>query len=135
MFISKRDRKTIKVSKSKGKSLTEQSHKKGCDINYLVKRYHQSGSPLPQLTQEQFGEALPVTFHEAMNVVVETQEKFDQLPSEVRAAFDQDPQKLINYVGNGGEVKLLYGDEGADLAQESVAPTEPAPPVEPPANP
>jgi len=102
MFNSK-----IKRAKSKKKfekSLTEQSHKKGTDINYLVNRYTTSNQPLPSINPEDFKDSTAISFHEAMNMVTNAQQQFEQLPSETRNRFNNDPGQFIDAVNNAEQL-------------------------------
>lgn len=108
-----------------GKSLTEQSHKKACDINNLVKQYARSGNPLPQLTEDMVKESFPIDFHTAMNIVTKQQQMFDQLPPEMRSQFNHDPQAFMQHIENPENLEALISD---NIIQASPEPTpEPAP--------
>jgi hypothetical protein len=107
MFKTNQDRKKIKRSATVGKSVTEQSHKKGCDINHLVNTYAKAGG-LPEVDPSFFQNALPVDFHTAMNLVTEAQQKFDDLPSDIRNRFNHDPAVMMEFFEQGGQ---MVGDE------------------------
>jgi phage internal scaffolding protein len=102
MFTSKRE--ITRPVKKYPKTLTEQSHKKGTDINHLVKTYARSGG-LPQVNPDNFRD-MPnsIDFHTAMNMAAEVNQKFDSLPSEIRNEFNNDPRNMLQYLEAGGDI-------------------------------
>nr|UXQ87943.1 MAG: internal scaffolding protein [Microvirus sp.] len=68
-----------------------------CDINQIVKRYqdHQILDHL-QTTQAQYGYAPAISFTEAMQTVALANEKFMELPSEIRKAFNNDTANFLD---------------------------------------
>lgn len=81
------------------KSLTEQSHKKKCDINNIMAKYRQTGI-LPVSTKSPlYGDfTSSEDFHTACNMVIKAREDFEQLPSAIRKRFDNDPGKLVEFL-------------------------------------
>lgn len=113
-------------TKPKGKSLTEQSHKKGTDINYLVKRYAQTGQmPIAKTTAE-YGEAPAVTYHEALNIINQANKNYYDLPPEIRKDFNS-PNEFTEFVHNPDNTDALI--EMGILARPEAAeqPVENAP--------
>lgn len=82
-----------------GKSLTEQSHKKGTDINHLVKIYAKTGQIPIAKTEAQYGEAPAVTYHEALNIINQANQNYYDLPPEIRNNFDS-PNEFTEFVHN-----------------------------------
>nr|QJB19928.1 MAG: internal scaffolding protein [Microvirus sp.] len=84
--------------KCEDKTLTQQHMKDECDINVLVKRFVVTGE-IPQLTmppmQGDFSTA--PTYQEALNLMVEANRSFMQQPAEIRARFENDPAKFVDF--------------------------------------
>ena len=79
-------------------SLTEQQFAYECDINNIVKmqipaRVNQN-TPL-------FDSVFSSDIYEnALNVIAEANSKFEELPSDLRNKFDNDPKKLFDFVSD-----------------------------------
>ena len=106
-----------------GPGLTEQGHKKECDINYILKDYQRTG--LLKHVNENEGKYDDVSvsdFQEAMLIVKESERLFSELPSQARKAFDQDPAKFLEFVQNPEnadkmeELGLTKGLDGLDAS-------------------
>lgn len=84
--------------KCQDKSLAQQHLKDECDINVLVKRFVVTGE-IPQMLmppmQGDFTNA--PTMQEALNLMVEANRAFMQHPAEVRARFENDPAKFVEF--------------------------------------
>jgi len=83
-------------------SLTEQSFKKDCDINYIMAQFKKTG--LFSHVSKYHGKYEDFTgypdYHEAMNIVAQADEMFMTLPADIRARFDNDPGAFIEFVDN-----------------------------------
>lgn len=91
-------------------SLTEQSHKQECDINCIINRYKKTGvlGGIDQAREMFFGDFSEVgSYHEVQNIIKDAGEKFLQLPSEVRSAFDNDPAKLLDALKDNSQIGKL----------------------------
>ncbi|AXH75931.1 MAG: internal scaffolding protein [Microviridae sp.] len=78
--------------------LTEQSHKDSCDINKIMAFYQKSGRLPEGLSTGQpiYGDFSELfDYGEAMNIVSEAQERFSELPAELRRHFNEDPANLL----------------------------------------
>ena len=83
-------------------SLAQQHQKDDADINVIVERFGLTGQLPNAITPPQYGDFSQVTdYHSAMNAVIAAQENFMELPAKLRARFDNDPSKLIDFVSNG----------------------------------
>ena len=118
-----------KPNRSWGKSLTEQSHKNAVNVNKIVSRYVKSDRQFEMPDMSQFGVQPSVTLHEAMNVMVQAQQSFDQLDPKVRASFDNDPGKFLDYVSDPANKDdfpyTLEGKERPDRGTDENATPEP----------
>lgn len=89
-----------------GESRTKQSFKKECDINAIMAKYQKTGAITHfNKHQQNYGMADGQTFQDAMNLVCEAQEMFNDLPSSIRSRFGNDPAAFLDFVQN---------DENAD---------------------
>jgi phage internal scaffolding protein len=89
-----------------GESRTKQSFKKECDINLIMAKYQKTGAITHfNKHQQNYGIADGSTFQDAMNLVCEAQEMFNDLPSSIRSRFGNDPAAFLDFVQN---------DENAD---------------------
>lgn len=81
-------------------SRTKQQFAEESDINTIVNRFLQTGT-LPDVNvTASFGDFIdaPDSFQEAMNLVIEAQDAFNALPSDVRKRFQNDPQELLTFL-------------------------------------
>lgn len=78
--------------------MAQQSFKDECDINTIVKRFGLTGQlPVNAVapTYSMFDGVFD--YHTAMNAIAEAREAFDAMPAEVRARFENDPQKFVEF--------------------------------------
>lgn len=92
--------KRVKVAHPKsGKSLTEQSHTKACDINNIVAKYTKTGL-IDHINNRRgtFGNVSGADYKAAMDLVAEQKSVFYELPARVRDQFDNDPANYLDLV-------------------------------------
>lgn len=83
---------------------TEQNHAADCDINLIIERSKRTGflgDPFAVPSNPaQYGDFTNVgDYQTAMNHIVAAQNAFDSLPAKIRKEFDNDPAKLLEFVG------------------------------------
>lgn len=79
---------------------TQQHQADETDINLIVRRYIQTGV-LPQAALEPlYGDFETLDFHTAQNRLRAAQEAFLRIPAEIRARFENDPGKFIEFASN-----------------------------------
>ena len=86
-------------------SITQQNFKKEQDINTIMKRYIKTGilgDPLSiRNANPKFGNFDNVAdFHTQMNRLTELQTEFNELNSEVRNRFNNDPAELVEFLAD-----------------------------------
>jgi phage internal scaffolding protein len=82
-------------------SLAQQNFKDESDINYIVRQFGLTGDLPGQAISPQYGDFTGVLdYHSAVNAVLAAQDEFMDLPAQMRARFDNDPAKLIDFLGN-----------------------------------
>lgn len=83
-------------------SRTKQAFKDECDINTILKRYQTQGI-LPDMIKKNpmYGDFSQGTdYQEALNLINVANQQFNALPSRVRAQFENNPQKFLEFATN-----------------------------------
>lgn len=97
-----RTRVTVNCKSSEPK--TQQQYKASCDINNILKKYHRDGVISPDLLNKRhavFGDVSNFgDFQESQNKILEAREAFMTLPAKLRARFDNDPAKCLDFATN-----------------------------------
>lgn len=83
-----------------GPSKTQQHQADETDINLIVKRYTQTGVLPQSALQPLYGDFETMDFHTAQNRVRAAQEAFMLIPAEIRARFENDPGKFVDFATN-----------------------------------
>lgn len=105
------DNKPVSRLKFDDRSLTKQASKQECDINFIINKFQQSG--LLSHTREnpgQYADFEDTDYHEAMNIVADANSMFESIPSSIRAKFENDPGKFLDFATNPdniGELRKL----------------------------
>lgn len=112
------------TSDPEGPSRTKQSFQEESEINNIVARYQKRGI-IDHLSKYggTYGDMpAPDDFHEAMTLVTEAQSMFEELPSNVRNRFKNDPAEFLDFVGNEENAA-----EMVEMGLMDPIPPEPAP--------
>ena len=84
-------------------SLAVQSAADEVDINTIVRRFGLTGELPGDVDMPQSGDYAGVgDFHAAMNVVRKAEEEFMRVPAELRARFQNDPQRFSDFFNDPG---------------------------------
>jgi len=80
---------------------TKQSFKDECDVNTIMNRYLATGE-MPVINQQapQYLDVTAIDYQEAMEFVAGAQSLFNELPSQVRNRFQNDPAAFLDFCGN-----------------------------------
>jgi len=130
-----------------GRGLTEQAHKDETDMNYILRDYARTGFiKHSKENQGRYDDVTVTDFQDAMFKVTEAQNMFNELPSQVRKRFGNDPAEFLGFVQNPNNSEemhrlgILQGNDGIDISGTAVnVPTKSdfdkvaAPPPEQPA--
>lgn len=82
------------------KTLTQQQFKEQTDINVLFGKYLETGE-IPQVEGMAYGDFTGVfDFQTAMNAVRVAEESFQTLPARIKNRFDNNPQKLVEFLND-----------------------------------
>ena len=118
-----------------GPGRTKQQFKDECDINHIMARFQQTG--LLDFVNRGQPQYLDVTGHDyqtAMDTIANANSLFQQMPSALRAEFNNSPQEFVEFCENPAnaprmaELGLLEAkpqNQGAGITQP--APTQPTP--------
>lgn len=80
-------------------TLAQQHYKDECDINTILERFNVTGMLPQQPISPRYGDFSGITdYHSALNAVMSAMEEFDNLPAQIRARFDNEPAKLIEFL-------------------------------------
>lgn len=115
-----------------GPGLTEQHHKKDCDIHHIMKRFEETGI-LNHVAQYegQYANFLDApNYQEAQNLIAEANSMFETVPAKIRAKFANDPGQYVSFMtdpANIAEIEALGLDaEHLKPLAESVQQLEPS---------
>lgn len=90
------------ISFREARDRTQQQFKDEADINVIVRRFGLTGQMPETVRVPHSGDFTGIVdFQGAMNAVVQAREAFMELPAELRARFDNSPQKLMVFVADG----------------------------------
>lgn len=111
-------------------SKTDQSQRDSADINVIVRQFGVTGK-LPQgfklPTFDDFEEV--GDYQTAMNSVLQAEKSFMAIPSDIRAAFDNDPQQFVEFCSDPENLPALREMGLAPkLGDPLPTPTPPPPP-------
>lgn len=129
-------------------SMTEQSHKKQCDINYILADYAKTGVlKHAHKNQGSYDDVSQMDFQKAVDLVADTRSMFEALPALTRAEFNNDVNQFLTEVRNPEngqrmqDLGILPGIDGVDsqgiqiegMAEllEAIKPPTPEPAPEP----
>jgi len=92
---------TNPVLLSCGPSRTKQSFKAECDINTIMARYMETGiTDFVNKHAPQYADVSKIDFQSCMDQVVKAQAMFDDLPSNIRDRFQNNPAAFIDFMSN-----------------------------------
>lgn len=111
-------------------SLTEQHHKKMCDVHTIMNKYEQSG--IVQHTskyQGTYGDFVSAPeFQDAQNVIAKSSSMFESIPAEIREEFNNNPHEFLEFIQND-ENREKMEKMGFTTDHLSPLPKAPQPPM------
>ena len=82
-------------------SLAQQHFKEECDINTILQKFNITGLLPESPLSPRYGDFTGIgDYHGALNRVIAAQDEFEALPAQIRARFDNNPEKLIEFLDN-----------------------------------
>ncbi len=80
-------------------SLAQQHFKEECDINTILQKFSITGILPDAPLSPRYGDFSGIgDYHTALNRVMAAKDEFMALPANIRARFDNDPSKLIEFL-------------------------------------
>lgn len=82
-----------------GSTVTQQAGKDACDINQIMARFVKTGV-MDHVREHgpEYGFASSDTFNDSMQIVAKANSMFEDLPSQIRTKFENDPAKFLDFV-------------------------------------
>jgi len=79
--------------------ITEQGHKRECDVNYILQKYDKTGLiSHVQKFDAMYADCTGLEFKEALEKMQKVSGDFLQIPSNIRREFDNDPYKFLSFL-------------------------------------
>lgn len=80
-------------------TLAQQHFKEECDINTILQKFNVTGILPEAPLSPRYGDFSGIgDYHTALNRVMAAKDEFESLPAQIRARFDNDPSKLIEFL-------------------------------------
>lgn len=119
-----------------GESRTKQSFRDECDINRIMARYQATGTlDFIQKREARYADVSALDYQEAAFLVAGAQSMFHDLPSALRARFENDPAQLLAFLENPANlqeaVQLGLVNPPAGSQGEPAQPAGEIPPANP----
>lgn len=93
------------------KSMTKQEFKNDCDPTLILKKYQATGLLEHANTyQPVFGEQSSMSYHEAKQATAAAESMFQNLPSSIRADFNQNVGEYLDFVADPKNVQDMLDD-------------------------
>lgn len=110
ILVSERSngRKRVQLICNMEECKTEQKFKDECDINWLVNKYDpRTLAEMRSKTEGQYGFVDSQSFQDAMYIVAKADQMFDQVPSQIRKRFENNPAQFLEFVQNPDNAEEL----------------------------
>lgn len=89
-------------------TLTQQNTADQTDINFIVATFAKTGLLPNAIQPPTYGDFTGVSdFREAMELVQQGKDAFNQLPADTRAYFNNDPANFLDFVESGPDKAIL----------------------------
>lgn len=102
---------TLATPNGPGESMTIQAMAEDADLNVLMKRFGVTGKMPENVLIPEYGDYSEISdYRSAWEAVTRANEQFMTIPADVRAKFDNDPQKYLDFCSepqNRGEMLKL----------------------------
>lgn len=110
--ILKNGRKRVQTI-NKEPSITDQSYKKECDVNHIINKFMKTGQ-ITHLARQSgiYADVSNITdLQDSLSKIQLAQEALGSLPAKLRDRFQNDPQKMIDFINDpkNTEECIQYG--------------------------
>lgn len=98
----KRANKTKRVQKIiMDDGRTQQHMADECDINLIIKRHTpEQLQNIATQNEGRYGDATSLQYHEAQNIITNANTMFEELPSDIRKNFNNDPATFLDFTSD-----------------------------------
>lgn len=91
------------------KTLTKQSMKEECNINFILQKFQKTGViEHEKQFRGDYAEFDAIDYHEALNAVRAAEEMFETVPSSIRKRFNNDPGEFLAFTTNAENQEEIY---------------------------
>jgi len=105
--------------------MTKQSFKDECNINKIMAKFQRTGVLNHYAKhQHQYGDIPAIQYADALNIIADANSMFEELPSTVRAQFENDPAKFLEFAENPDNLDKMR-DLGLAIPASPDAPEAP----------
>jgi phage internal scaffolding protein len=118
-----------------GEGLTEQAHKRECDMNHILRDYQRTGLIRHAAKNKgRYDDVSAVDFQSAMDTVTQAKKMFDELPANIRKRFANNPAAFLEFVGSPEnkdemiKLGIIQGNDGLDRTGKPVESPKADPP-------
>jgi hypothetical protein len=114
-----------------GDSMTQTQFQEETDINNIMEHYVPNGEPvILNQSKPNYGLADSTSFKEAMDLVAESQSRFNELPAKIRELYGNSPTQFMQACEKENQsktlqafgVKIVDGDESSLSKPAPIAP-------------
>lgn len=108
VFRDKSTKKVLKVVTVCGPTKTDQSFKDSCDVNFQLRRAHERGLLRHAKKFEgEYDDFPDFDFQQAQFQIARAKTMFEQLPSNFRSRFENDPAKFLKWANDPASVEEM----------------------------
>ena len=117
-----------------GASMTFQHFKDECDINTIVARYPNGVTPYDDRKGSEiygdFSDAELFDFRATQEKIIEAENRFNALPSDVRSRFGNNPAELLDFLNDSSNydeavrLGLIHAKVSNDVAPDNSVPVD-----------
>lgn len=77
---------------------TEQAHRDAVNVNNIIKKYARTGTiEHIKYVEPSYIDTTGADFKTSLDKVIKIQQKFEEIPANIRKRFDHDPEKFLNF--------------------------------------
>jgi len=120
------NRPKTSISFAGTESMTEQQHKDSCDIHNIMHKYRETGviTHVNQYEGTYCDMSNSVDYHTAQNIIAEANSMFETVPAFIRADFDNDPSRFLDFMQNPENASKIseYGLSASHLPSNEEKP-------------
>ncbi len=109
-----------------GDGAAQQQFAEDCDVNKIMQRFQKTGA-IDHVAKHQpeYGFASPMQYHDSMNLLTKADSMFNELPSNIRNEFNNNPQAFLEFVQDpknadrAKELGIALSDKATKAALEA----------------